>query len=95
MSTFFALQSGFLTIVTLVLFALKAWAFLDALSRSGQVFVAADKLTKPAWLIILGITLFAHILIWHPGSLLVLAGAVAAIVYIIDARPAMQSLTRR
>lgn len=95
MSTLFALQSGFMTIVTLVLFALKAWAFLDALSRNGQVFVAADKLTKPAWLIILGIALFAHILIWHPGSLLVLAGAVAAIVYIIDARPAMQSLTRR
>jgi hypothetical protein len=94
-STFFALQNGFLTIVTLVLFALKAWAFLDALSRNDQVFVAADKLTKPAWLIILGIGLFAHILIWRPGSLLVLAGAVAAIVYIIDARPAMQSLTRR
>lgn len=94
-STIFAVQSGFLTVVTLVLFALKAWAFVDALTRSGEVYVAADKLTKPAWLIILGIALFAHILIWHPGSLLVLAGAVAAIVYIIDARPAMQSLTRR
>jgi hypothetical protein len=93
--TLFALQSGFMTIVTLVMFGLKAWAFVDALSRSREAFVAADKMTKPAWLIILGIALFAHILFWRPGSLLVLAGAVAAIVYIIDARPAMQSLTRR
>jgi hypothetical protein len=94
-STLFALQGGFMAVVTLGLFALKAWAFLDALSRSSQAFVAADKLSKPAWLIILGLALFAHILFWTPGSLLVLAGAVAAIVYLVDARPAMQSLTRR
>jgi hypothetical protein len=34
-------------------------------------------------------------LIWNPFSFLNLAGAVAAIVYIVDARPAIQSLTRR
>jgi hypothetical protein len=34
-------------------------------------------------------------LIWSPFSLLNLAGAVAAIVYIVDARTALQSLTRR
>jgi len=34
-------------------------------------------------------------LIWNPMSILNLAGAVAAIVYIVDARPVLQSLTRR
>ena len=95
MFTVFALQSGFLMIVSLVLFAAQAWAFVDAVSRPGQAFVAADKLTKQAWLIILGVALAAHMLLWNPISILNLAGAVAAIVYLVDARPAMRGLTRR
>jgi hypothetical protein len=93
--TVFALQSSFLMIVSLVLFAAQAWAFIDAVSRPGQAFVAADKMTKQAWLIILGIALAAHMLLWNPISILNLAGAVAAIVYLVDARPAMRGLTRR
>lgn len=95
MFTVFALQSGFLMIVSLVLFAAQAWAFIDAVSRPAQAFVAADKLTKQAWLIILGVALAAHMLLWNPISILNLAGAVAAIVYLVDARPAMRGLTRR
>jgi len=93
--TVFTLQSSFLTIVSLVLFAAQAWAFVDAVSRPAPAFVAADKLTKQAWLIILGVALAAHMLIWNPISILNLAGAVAAIVYLVDARPAMRGLTRR
>jgi len=37
----------------------------------------------------------AHMLIWSPFSLLNLLGAVASIVYAVDVRPAIQSLTRR
>jgi hypothetical protein len=81
--------------VSLALFAFQAWAFVDAAFRRPDAFVAADKLTKPAWMIILGLALVAHMLIWSPFSLLNLLGAVAAIVYVVDARPAMQSLTRR
>lgn len=95
MFTVFALQSSFLMIVSLVLFAAQAWAFIDAVSRPGPAFVAADKMTKQAWLIILGIALAAHMLLWNPISILNLAGAVAAIVYLVDARPAMRGLTRR
>ena len=91
----FAVQSFFMSVLTLALFALQGWAFIDAISRRPDAFVAADKLTKPAWLIILGIALVAHMLIWSPFALLNLVGAVAAIVYIVDARPALQSLTRR
>ena len=91
----FALQSGFLMVVSLVLFAAQAWAFIDAVSRPAQAFVAADKLTKQAWLIILGVALAAHMLLWNPIGVLNLAGAVAAIVYLVDARPAMRGLTRR
>jgi hypothetical protein len=93
--TIFALQSTFMMLVSLGLFVLQAWAFIDAASRRPDAFVAADKLTKKAWLIILGIALAAHMLIWSPVSILNLVGAVAAIVYLVDARPVMQSLTRR
>ncbi len=81
-------------VVTLGLFAIQAWAFVDALSHRPEVFVAADKQTKQMWLIILGVALAAHMLIWSPFSLLNLVGAVATIVYLVDARPALRSLSR-
>jgi hypothetical protein len=94
--TFFVLQNTLLLVVTLALFVLKAWAFVDAASRRPEVFVAADKMTKAAWLIILGLALVAHMLFWGaPQGILNLVGAVAVIVYLVDARPAMRSLTRR
>ena len=93
--TLFEIQGMFLTLVTLALFVAQAWAFIDAVSRRPEAFVAADKLTKPAWLLILGLALLAHMLIWNPISFLNLLGAVAAIVYIVDARPAIRSLTQR
>ena len=81
-------------VVTLGLFAIQAWAFVDALSHRPDAFVAADKQTKQMWLIILGVALAAHMLIWSPFSLLNLVGAVATIVYLVDARPALRSLSR-
>jgi hypothetical protein len=91
----FQIQNTFLMIATLVVFVIQAWAFVDAVSHRPEAFVAADKLTKPAWLIILGIALVAHMLIWSPVSFLNLIGAVAAIVYIVDARPALRAVTGR
>lgn len=91
----FQIQNAFMLMLTLVLFVFQAWAFIDAVARRPDAFVAADKLTKPAWLIILGLALAAHMLIWNPLSFLNLIGAVAAIVYVVDARPAMRALTGR
>lgn len=91
----FQIQNVFMLVATLVVFVVQAWAFIDAVSRRPEAFVAADKLTKPAWLIILGLALLAHMLIWSPVSILNLAGAVAAIVYMVDARPALRAVTGR
>jgi asparagine N-glycosylation enzyme membrane subunit Stt3 len=91
----FQVQSLLLAVITLALFAVQAWAFVDAVSHRPEAYVAADKQTKPMWLIILGIALVAHMLMWNPLSFLNLIGAVAAIVYLVDARPALRSLTRR
>ncbi len=95
MLAIFQFQSWLMLILTLAGFAVLAWAFVDALIRRPEAYVAADKLTKPAWLIILGVALAAYMLIWYPLHFLTLIGLVAAIVYLVDARPAMRSLTRR
>jgi hypothetical protein len=93
--TLFTIQSGFMSLLTLALFVVQAWAFIDALTRRPEAYVAADKQTKPTWLIILGVALAAHILIWNPISFLNLIGTVAAIVYIVDARPALRAVSGR
>jgi hypothetical protein len=82
-------------VLFLVLAAVKAWALIDAVARPTPAFPAADKLTKPAWLWILGLGLVAHIVFASPIGLLSIAGTVAAFVYLLDVRPAVASLTRR
>ena len=89
------IQNSILLVATLALFALEAWAFVDAVSRRPEEFQAADKQNKKLWLIILGVALVAHMLIWQPIHILNMIGAVAAIVYLVDVRPALRSLTRR
>lgn len=95
MLSVFDIQNVILLAASLGLFGLEAWAFIDAVSRRAEEFVAADKQTKTMWLAILGVALAAHMLIWHPVHLLNIAGAVASIVYLVDVRPALRSLTRR
>lgn len=91
----FDFESGVLGVLFLVLAAVKAWALIDAVARPTPAFPAADKLTKPAWLWILGLGLVAHIVFASPIGLLSIAGTVAAFVYLLDVRPAVASLTRR
>jgi len=91
----FDFESGVLGVLFLVLAAVKAWALIDAVARPTPAFTAADKLTKPAWLWILGLSLVAHIVFASPIGLLSIAGTIAAFVYLLDVRPAVASLTRR
>jgi Protein of unknown function (DUF2516) len=80
--------------VSLVMFVLQAFAFVDAVTHRPDAYAAADKLTKNAWTIILGLGVVAHMLFWSPLSLFNLVGIIAAIVYLVDVRPAIKSLTR-
>lgn len=73
--------------------ALALWALVDAVVRPAGGFVAAGKLTKPAWL---GITALAAVLLFAMGpmSFLGLPAVVAAVVYLVDVRPAVRGLHR-
>ena len=90
----FEIQGWILSVVSIVLFAVHAWAFIDAVSHRAEAFPAAGKMTKAAWATILGLALAAHMLIWNPISLLNIIGTVAALVYLTDVRPALRELTR-
>lgn len=90
----FAVEQGIMLVLALALFALKAFAFLDALSRPDKAFPAADRQTKTFWLLILGLFLVEHIIFWQVIGLLSLIGTIAALVYVLDVRPTVRSLTR-
>jgi uncharacterized YccA/Bax inhibitor family protein len=80
-------------LVALVMLAVKIFAFVNALTFSAESYVAAGKLTKPAWSIILGLGVVLQLLLL--GSLLNLAFTIAAIVFLVDVRPALAGLRRR
>ncbi|MGY1721621.1 DUF2516 family protein [Blastococcus sp. SYSU DS0533] len=73
---------------------LTAWAFVDALIRPAAGYVAAGKLTKPGWAAITGLALL--VIFWQktPLSLLGLPAVIAAIVYLVDVRPAVGGMRR-
>jgi len=91
----FVVQGGIMLAVTVVLLAVKAFAFVTALTFPAEAFTAADKLTKPAWLAILGIGLVFQLLGGGVIGIFNLIFTVAAFVYLVDVRPALRSVTRR
>jgi hypothetical protein len=82
-------------IVFFVLLGVKVFAFVDALTRPTEAYVAAGKLTKPAWLLILGLVVATAVLWPSVLGLFSIIGIVAAFVYLLDVRPALVSVTRR
>lgn len=88
-------ESLVMEIAFFALMAVKVYALIDALIRPAEAYVAAGKLTKPAWLLILGLTVVSSLLWSSPLGLLSIAGTVGAFVYLLDAKPALISVTRR
>ena len=80
--------------VFFVLLVIKIFAFANALLYSAESYLAADKLNKPTWCILLGIAVVLQLL---PLPLLIvnLAMTIASLVYLADVRPALAGLRRR
>ena len=96
MQIVFEFREIVLLTATFAMFAIKAWAFVDAISHRPEAFVAADKQTKAMWLVILGVSLAAQLVFMEdPINILNIIGAIASLVYLVDVRPALRSLTRR
>ena len=82
-------------VFSVIQFAVVAFAFVDATRHRPDAFPAVDRGTKTGWLIGLGLAVVAHLLFWDPLNLLNLVGVVAALVYVLDVRPSLQSITGR
>ncbi|WP_235736585.1 DUF2516 family protein [Nocardioides alcanivorans] len=97
MSGIIAFQSGVMLIVLIIALVVKTYALVNALLWSAQHYEAAGKLTKPAWVAILGVGFAAQIILIEasPLNIIHLIASVAAIVYIVDVRPAMATLRSR
>ena len=89
------LNYGLLIVMALV----GIFAFVDSLLRPARGFVAAEKMTKPAWMLILGIALVIALLslrsVGSPFGLLGLIGIIASGVYLADVRPAVAQVSGR
>ena len=75
----FPLHGAFL-IIALASFVLRLTALIDAATRPESAYVAAGKQSKTFWLVCLVLGLF-----------LTLIGLIAAIVYLVDVRPAIRN----
>ena len=93
--TVFQAESMFMLIIELVLIAVKIFAFVNSLTYSAESYTAANRLTKPAWAIILGLGFVVQLVMGGPIGLINIVFTIAAFVYLADVRPALASLTRR
>lgn len=89
------LLEGFFSLLwwaSLALLAFSVFVLVDAALRREDAFRATDKQTKQFWLIILGLNLAINIL---PIGLffLQIIGLIAVIVYMVDVRPALKSIS--
>ncbi|WP_136517979.1 MULTISPECIES: DUF2516 family protein [Cellulomonas] len=84
----------------LVILGLSAWALLDCLRRPPGAFTAAGKRTRQFWTWVLVAATVVAFLSLPLGIVpfprfLALAAAAAAIVYLVDVRPAVAPYSRR
>ena len=96
----------FFLVISIAAFVVEAWAFVDAIVRPKAAFAAAatmsdnaaGRLSKPIWLIILGVAfvvgLYSAAYGGAVGFLSVLA-FVAAAIYLAGVRPKVREYTKR
>ena len=84
-------SSALLFVLGIGALVLKLWALIDSITRPAPTYPAAGKLTKPAWIAILAVS----VLLGGLGFLGIFAviGTIAAIVYLVDVRPALRELS--
>jgi hypothetical protein len=73
-----------LFVLQVAVLATTVYAFVHAAIQRPDAYTAAEKLTKPVWLVILGVGVLLALVLGITG---VAIAAVAAGVYLVDVRP--------
>jgi hypothetical protein len=80
-------------------FGVDVWAFVDAIIRPAPAYLAAGKLTKTKWLLILGVAVVLGLYgaaygVGVGNIFLPLIGFAAAAVYLTDVRPRVREFKK-
>jgi hypothetical protein len=81
--------NGLLALISIAILVIKLVALIDAAVRPSPAYPAAEKQTKVFWLVILALAVVLN------GAILTIAGLIAAIVYLVDVRPAIRAVQGR
>ena len=73
-----------LLVLEIAIFVMAVYAFIHAAMQRSDAYTAANKLTKPVWLIILGAATLLTLVLGIMGLIIT---ACAAGVYLVDVRP--------
>ena len=73
-----------LAVLQIAVLVTAVYAFVHAAMQRSDAYTAAEKLTKPVWLVILGVGVLLALVLGITG---VAIAAVAAGVYLVDVRP--------
>ena len=76
--------NGAFLVIFFAIILVKLFALIDAASRAAAGFTYAEKQTKQFWLVVLALAVVSSFL-----GFLSIIGLVAALVYIVDVRPAL------
>lgn len=83
----------FFAALGIIVLIVEAFAFIDAARRPAQAYIAADKQTKNLWLVLLGLAVVLNLAFGRGVlSIFVIVGLIAALVYLLDVRPAVRSV---
>jgi hypothetical protein len=78
------LVSYVLFAVQVAVLVMSVYAFVHAAMQRPDAYTAVDKLTKPVWLVILGVGVLLALVLGITG---VAIAAVASGIYLVDVRP--------
>ncbi|HET9379705.1 MAG TPA: DUF2516 family protein [Streptomyces sp.] len=84
--------AGFMWLLSVALILFSGFALIDAAVRREDAYRAADKQTKPFWLIVLGLAFVVN-LIFPILAFLPIIGLIGTIVYMVDVRPVLRGLS--
>lgn len=75
-------------VLQVALLMMAVYAFVHAALQRADAYTAADKLTKPVWLVILGLAVALTSILYPIFSIMgMVIAACAAGVYLVDVRP--------
>lgn len=81
-----AIQEILTLALSVVLFGVKVFALVDCVARNPAEIERASQVSKNGWLVILSLSVVAHVVTWGHIGILNLLGTVAALVYLAQLR---------